>query len=526
MFLFQLLASNITLTPVPNKDVMKHSKVLFLICAALCLAACKERETAFDYHFHEVLITPDIPSDVDTMLLKTLHPETSLDTANWSNLAKIKRMFNIYSWQSLLAINWPTDDQGNPLPDFTSNGNPEWMQWKEAYEVFRCGGEVPTPWGAERIVPCADSSLLLRMGNSISRTSIKDKRTRILYLTNKNFANETTQAFTSGLKDKNGNLVYYEILMNREEYDYIGQNSLYNLDGQIAYANKSPDSITPASFPSGIYNTPQKGAIEIKLAWRVLDPAKGDDPSRYITADSYIPDAAGSNFTMKKVGLVGFHIAQNPTSCQQWVWSTFEHVDNLNTNTIDAAVAGQKLTRPSFYKDYDPTHITNTAKYNGNGTSDTALSFTQCQRRISIPNDVAALNREVRGMLKDMGSAWQYYELIDTQFPTNPAIAPTVYDPAKNNTAESIINVSGGRPTPAYLTNITMESYFQVGNQRADSLIKFIGSTTKVFGTQSCIGCHSSAAICIGNNAGIPKWGPPLSGDFSWLLNKARWKEK
>lgn len=519
---------------------MKTIRIITISCAALLFAMCKKNEEAkpgFDYHFHENMITSDIPGDVNPELYASLNPATSLDTANWANLAKLKRIFNIYSWQSLLAINWPVDKEGKPLANFTDRGTPEWLEWKEYYEVFRCNGAEPTPWGSERIAPkdCNEHLLTSNSLQSLSLSAIQDRGKRILFMTdkNQNFANETDQAFAYPLKDKNGNLVYYEILLNREEYDYLDKNKLYNFDGQIAYANQKPGVVTPANFPSGIYGKSQKGAIEIKLAWRILEIQKGDDPSRYITTSAMVLSEDGKTFTRKLAGLVGFHISQKPTSSAQWVWSTFEHVDNLNTANLNEAINGKKNLEPSFYKNYQPTLITDEAQFLDNKEDKTHLEFTQCERRIPIPADVQEINNEVRAMLRKMGSKWQYYELIDTQWPTDPSAAPTVYAKEKNNTVESITNKAGGNPTPVYLTNITMETYFQKGNQKATNQIESlpdgspVSNDTPVFGTESCIGCHSSASICIGKgDKNKPVGGGQLTGDFSWLLSqKATWRK-
>jgi hypothetical protein len=78
-----------------------------------------------------------------------------------------------------------------------------------------------------------------------------------------------------------------------------------------------------------------------------------------------------------------------------------------------------------------------------------------------------------------------------------------------------------------------METFFQVGNQTA-GLIETSPSTKEntyipitIFGTESCIGCHSSAYLFDSYSLQKGKMtlgqGSQLSGDFSWLLKKAAW---
>ena len=101
----------------------------------------------------------------------------------------------------------------------------------------------------------------------------------------------------------------------------------------------------------------------------------------------------------------------------------------------------------------------------------------------------------------------------------------------------AINNKPGGNPTPVFLTNATMETYFQIGVQSAcnqEEVPKSIAcpanataktspqntaDMTPVFASESCMGCHSSAGFYKTYDSKLQKgetW-PQLSGDFSWL---------
>ena len=75
-----------------------------------------------------------------------------------------------------------------------------------------------------------------------------------------------------------------------------------------------------------------------------------------------------------------------------------------------------------------------------------------------------------------------------------------------------------------------METFFQTGNQVAglmeNSTTQNTDKPITIFGTESCIGCHSSAAIAkhYYKEKDSVSFGKQLSGDFSWLLQKATWK--
>lgn len=154
------------------------------------------------------------------------------------------------------------------------------------------------------------------------------------------------------------------------------------------------------------------------------------------------------------------------------------------------------------------------------------------------------------------GSIWQYYQLIDTQWPTDPKSPPPGAD---SGLSQAVSNKPGGQPTPVMLTNITMETYFQSGNQPAcnqeegasgpcpqpynsqppgtkvdayvpappvwttplnngSSPVK-PGTTTQIMATESCMGCHSSAGIVTAYNPVTKKktTSGQLTAAFSWL---------
>jgi hypothetical protein len=96
---------------------------------------------------------------------------------------------------------------------------------------------------------------------------------------------------------------------------------------------------------------------------------------------------------------------------------------------------------------------------------------------------------------------------------------------------------------PVYVANTTMETFFQKGVQPAGPLAQDdrlppgpVADPTLVFGTESCVGCHYSAGMCLGfkrdaegklvYNEGnkVPIFGYYANGghngnaDYSWLL--------
>jgi hypothetical protein len=313
---------------------------------------------------------------------------------------------------------------------------------------------------------------------------------------------EIDQAFTGPLFDQNGNPTFYEILLDNHEVGYLCANKLYSIAGQIDF---SSDPNNKVQFPAGQWQTNGSGAFELKLAWRILDPKK-DKADRFYHQPAQV--LIENQWTSVEVGLVGMHIAHKSQSSPQWIWSTFEQVDNLATDQV----ANPGLN-PSYFNPNCPTCLVNVQPVGSNP----ANHPTQALRMIPIPPDKQELNREAQAALHAQNSVWQYYQLIDTQWPTNPSAPPI--SPGDTNLPQSIDNKSGGDQTPVYLTNITMETYFQVGNQSAT--LQQEGnppSTVQVFGTESCTGCHSSAGIATSGTAQKPVYSGQLTADFSWLM--------
>jgi len=478
------------------------------------------------------LITPKIPVDIPL----GLEEERKLLVDNFPAL---QRLFDLFSWQAFIALNWPLDAQNQPQSKLTDPGVPQWLNFHESLQVFRPDGSKPVE-------------------NTPRMCSNNRENLRELYVTSSLFSNtvdqdiadEVNEAFTSPLYDQNGKEVRYEIFLNNDEYNYIVENKLYNLDGQIAFSQNHQ----PVNFPAGDFTTGKRGVMEIKLAWKELDP-KQNIPSRFYTQTVLLPkldqngepilDGNGNFKSCQKqqVGLVGMHISTKTKSSPQWIWATFEHVDNLNVNDLEK-VDGKPLH--ALFHDYSATGQTlpvnvppiprnpQTGKPDVNG-----ILKTQVSRPIPIPKAKQDLNQSIQLMLALLGSPLQYYQLIDTQWPTAPYPEDSSYtaipgSPSPDNLPEAITRKSTGSPAPVFLTNSIMETYLQTGNQPAHFQENgFPFNNTSVFGTESCMACHFSAGIATGyvekvENSNkvqkVPIFGGDLSADFSWLLQlKANW---
>lgn len=484
----------------------------------------------------EAQLDPALPPDVDTTEQARLTAE--------GKYPQVQRLFDELSWQSFIALNWPETSAGQPAARLTDGGSALWESYIESYEVFKPDGAAPDAYGTPRTtLPPISSGDLPDTGSDV----LANQGHRVLYNLSSTdgltVLDEVNQAFSSPLWDQQGNVVHYEVLLNRPEYDYINGNELYNLQGQVAFFAAHG----ALEFPSGHFGTGDVGAVELKLAWRILTDA--DIPARYIVRPAFIIANDPPQWVEVNVGLVGMHIAHKTASSPQWIWSTFEHVDNLNVNDFEAfgPNAADHPKVPSFYDpdcEYCPVNVVPKPDESG-------VQRTQVSRAVEIPDATQAYNAQMQALLATVGSRLQYYELINTQWPTDPGAPPAPID----SFPENITNKSGGKPTPVYLINSIMETYFQSGaagqvqltvdGQPPVTIPSTNGGNTPleyaegfchsvnddcgdagsnlVLSTESCMGCHSSAPIATsgsGSDRTAYTFGVQLSADFSWLLQQ------
>jgi len=435
-----------------------------------------------------------VPHDVDKCFLNSLPAGEVYDRVR-------DRLYDIFSWQSFLAVNWPVDNDGKALPKFTdlTPGAPRWVTWKERQEVFREDGSEPKqPEGGpfSRLLP------ILRI-NSQGLTSLfnfadvdpllKDKRQRLLvYLSATDDVTQFSakpaveapceQPSRKTLWDQNGNVVYYETLLNDQAFQDIVERGLYNKEKQKKfYTDNHPPGtnvLLTEVFQKGDYKVrTNPGAVMLKLAWRVLDQDK-DDRSRFYVRTAYLPGLASKCHPPKtydevrkiEVGLVGMHIIHKTLTSPNWVWSTFEHVDNLTKEGGVKPLFYNRACRRNCRENKEPETV-RSGRQRG----------TQVQRVLKLPTEeTQKLNSQMKTLLEQKGSVWRYYRLVGTQY--RVGLSPE------------------SKPKPDKLTNPVLETYTQ---------------------DDSCLGCHEHAPICKKENGESSPACKAGTGDFVFLLRKA-----
>lgn len=392
------------------------------------------------------------PATLATQL--NCQPPGSAPAANAS-----QDQFDQYSWQMFIALNWPAQDGQRGAPNCSKQpGDPGytvWQTYKTVSEIFLPGAANPGPWNS----PLKAKSLGI---------------INIAALKNSTLVNSIDQAVGGWLIDQAGNPTYYDISANQASYNYIVGNNFYNAN-VVSKANN-------IAFPNGV--------IEIKSSWRILTPR--DNASHYLTQFARVArfNSQGQKIGVSEayLGLVGLHIITKVNGYPQWIWSTFEQIENVppkakvNGQWVDQPVPG---TAYSYYNAMAPAASLNQSPCNWQTQGTQLVCVPKAGTTFQTPNplnrvtpiaDVTQwVNNNYRANPGLQRSVLKYYQLVTTQRPLMP-----------NNPSNPL-----GQPTPALSANVTMESYIQPNS--------------------SCMNCHSMATPVKS----------PFKSDFSYLFKFA-----
>jgi len=406
-------------------------------------------------------LSPNIPGDADFS-----------DLPSSPTIQQIQHDFDVFSWQSFVALNW-SPNQSQIIGSAPDGDNPTvWGTYIESYQVFLPEGQAPQ-WDSRDVPPICQP-----VGADAAKVNLPVFR--MTMKVSDQVLNFSQQAFGTGpLIDQRGEYARYSINLNQDAFNYILNNKLYNKEGQAKFTNVNfPIAAAPSPSPSS--SPASVGSIVLKSAWRILDATKGDVFSRYHKIDAYVYTPPSDNpptkpnCERKTLGLVALHIAHKTASAPQWVWSTFEQVDNVAVGPN--APAG--LTPSFFNADCKNCPINKPPPKPWNPNIPTKPS--QITRLLPLDDATKQLNTEWQGFLVGVNknSVWQFYQLISTQWPANATRSPT------------------GDPAPQFLANTAVETYIQ-------------GKVPNV--SSSCIMCHNNATTTTAAFA-----------DFSYLLERAQ----
>jgi hypothetical protein len=328
------------------------------------------------------------------------------------------QFFDDFSWRSFIAMVWPAKagQRGVPDPDrpVGTVGTPLVFETLKAdWEVFQPGGAAPSAWNEfTGQNPCGLASVGF---NDLILASFSK------------FGNLGLAGFgnlVGALGAQNGTYVRYQTGFNQTEYTQILSQRLY-----------LQENLRNVTF--------ENGAVDVKAAWMLM---KGvGHPERYYTRTAWVLDPGTGVCSQETVGLVGLHIVTKTPSRPQWIWSSFEQIDNIPQQGAQAPYAlndgtARPMPTPPNPIGFPPPTPTPTPIYN-------------VTRLKPIPGPTMNTNAAYQSALANQGTGvWQYYQLVMTQWPT-VANSP--------GTSGSPSFTFPGTGATTNFANVTMETFDQ-----------------------------------------------------------------
>lgn len=353
--------------------------------------------------------------------------------------------FDDFSWRSFVALMWPAKpgvrgeaDTDRKITDKDQSGPRVWETWKSAYEAIPLKDEIPTEWKSfDARTPCTG-------------IPAKDSGKRRIIASFTKFGDVSQALFgdlAGPLVCQNDTYAHYEIKVNQKEFEFILTNKLY--DRTVIDALMEPKSFT-------------KGSAEVKAAWREFRDEPESTRARYYRTRAMVENYKSGKCEEKELGLIGFHIVQKTPLRPQWVWSSFEHIDNVPsfgqpptagaTFTLNDPTKPQKLDPDN---DHAPAAVTDATYLKPDGAP--FIGPMQVVRERPIEGKTAVTNTRYQNALRD--TVFSKYLLVVTQWPKTPS--------------QPSGNPFPGRDHGTVIANTTMETYFQ--------------------NDISCMACHNSA---------------------------------
>jgi hypothetical protein len=159
-----------------------------------------------------------------------------------TRLENLQRGFDFYSWLTFIALNSPADASG--IDQSKPNTKTKWedkANFKQLLDVMLPGGaasewtdKIPPPPGCKSQFDANTDLMVIDMIEETFNQPFK----------------------TGALIDQQGNYALFDILMNRQMFDYIKKHKLYSKNEQLNAANSN----LKIDFPAGV--NPPDGQVE------------------------------------------------------------------------------------------------------------------------------------------------------------------------------------------------------------------------------------------------------------------------
>jgi hypothetical protein len=337
------------------------------------------------------------------------------------------QFFDDYSWRGFVALVWPVANgqRGQPENSKTvSDPGPRVFETlKSVWEIFHNDGSRPAPWNTYDSPQFNACNFAAAFGDFVLGSFSKFS----------DLGQAGVGSLVGPLVAQNTTYTRYATGFNEIEFNQILNENLF--------LRRKPGDPGGAGIPM---TSPFKdGALDVKSAWILMTDVPHQE--RYYTRTAFVLDPQTGKCSQMLVGLVGLHIVQKTPTRPQWIWSTFEQVDNVPPAEPGASGKfnyndgkGVKMPDGNLYP-IDPLILPTPAPFN-------------VDRKVPINSSTLNTNMAYRNLLRGANSVWQFYQLVMTQWPTHASQPDLPGTP--NNT------FPGNNPTSAF-ANVTMETFDQ-----------------------------------------------------------------
>lgn len=380
--------------------------------------------------------------------------------------------FDDYSWRAFLAMVWPAAQGRRGVADRNkpagAAGPRVFETLKALWEVFPEDGSAPVSDFQAYDIPAHNACKVnSQFGDLVlaSFSGIDD------------IGQAGAGELTAPLAAQNGRYVRYQTLYNQAAFDFIVRNRYY-LRSNLPNV-PSPRPATPVlEFPVG--------SVVIKAAWLDMAGFPAEQVKRYYTRTALVRLAGTATCSRVTVGLVGLHIIQKTPSRPQWIWSSYEHIDNVPPSRFGDPVKftfhdGGKAAMPAE----NPLALAPLAKEPVTPFNVERPFFAKVHPKTELTN------YQYQELLRT--TVWQHYGIVVTQWPRmegNQALPV----PASQN--GDITNTFPGGGAFSAFANTAMETFDQGRPQLG------------------CMSCHNQARQAADfiwtllDHAYPPKFGP------------------
>ena len=370
------------------------------------------------------------------------------------------------AWQTFKILVWPAASRGEADDTRRINdmsGPRVFETYKSDWEIFPTLAPGQSDWGTY------PSEAAFCKGYSPAKPTRFPDGLVFGSMNKFDSVDQPGDAIGQVLMAQNGSLVRYLAAFNEKAFVLIK-----NLDRSI---NFPPSEADPT-----VETKADDGTITIKSAWIEIKNSI-PDPSRFHVRSAWVQDPSGGDCKEARVALVGLHIVHKTRSSQQWVWASFEHVNN-------SPLRGDPPTGGFTFNHSSGVPMPFAPPLDSRTRPPSMSAPYNVERLYEIASDIRNVNAIWQQALQ--GSVWTNYQLVVVQWPGKPQSrdAPTTLFGDHSVIPSPPCRVAQPHANTA---NTVMETFLQStpGTSSQDAL-NCSAADERTLG-HTCMGCHYQA---------------------------------